>query len=127
MELVNTLKDQNDYPSSSELEKMTNNELFEIANRNASFKKVMVKYILSLNVKPKPVVVIYYEEGKYDIRKLGLSERLKNSLLLGGFAFLTELTEKSKSDMLMLRGLGKNSLEELIMVMDCYGFELVEK
>jgi len=127
MELDESAMEQIHFPSRNELEKMNNDELFEVANRNPSFRNVMVKYILSLNVKPKPVVVIYDEEGKYGIRKLGLSERLKNALLLGNFAYLTDLTVMKKSDLLRLRGLGKTSLEELEAVMDRYGLQFVGK
>lgn len=126
MELVNSLMDQNDYPSSSELEKMTNNELFEIANRNASFKKVMLKYILSLNVKPKPVVVIYDEEGNYDLRKIGLPERLKNVLLQNGFQYLRDLSTIRSKDLFKMKYFGEKSYEELLNVLDAYGFQLAD-
>ncbi len=125
MGLFKTFRDQNHYPSKSELEKMTNYELFELASKSLRYKEVIVKFILTLE--KKPVDVIYNEEDKYDIRKIGLSERLKNALLLGNFAYLTDLTVMRKSDLLRLRGLGITSLEELIKVMDKYGLKLVEK
>jgi DNA-directed RNA polymerase alpha subunit len=125
MALIKTLEDQNHYTYKSELEKMTNYELFELASKSLRYKEVMVKFILTLE--KKPVDVVYNEEDKYDIRKIGLSERLKNALLLGNFAYLTELTVIRKSDLLRLRGLGITSLEELIKVMDNYGLKLVEK
>ena len=125
MGLVKMSKDQNHYPSKSELEKMTNYELFELASKSLSYREVIVKFILTLE--KKPIDVVYNEEDKYDIRKIGLSERLKNALLLGNFAYLTDLTVMRKSDLLRLRGLGITSLEELIKVMDKYGLKLVEK
>jgi DNA-directed RNA polymerase alpha subunit len=125
MEIVKTSHQQNQYPSRSELEKMTNYELFEVASKSLRYKEVIVKFILSLE--KKPIDVVYNEEDKYDIRKIGLSERLKNALLLGNFAYLTDLTVMRKSDLLRLRGLGITTLEELIKVMDHYGLKLVEK
>ena len=125
MEIVKTTFEQIQYPPMSELEKMTNYELFELANLNSNFRKVLVKFISSFEV--KPIDVIYDQEGNYNIRKIGLSERLKNALLLGNFAYLTDLTVMRKSDLLRLRGLGITSLEELIKVMDKYGLKLVEK
>ena len=75
MEIVKTSHQQNQYPSRSELEKMTNYELFEVASKSLRYKEVIVKFILSLE--KKPIDVVYNEEDKYDIRKIGLSEDLK--------------------------------------------------
>lgn len=124
MELSKMSTVQDHYPSRTELENMSNHELFALANKSAMFKEVMVKFILT--PEKKPLEVIYDEEGKYDLRIIGLSERLKNALRLGDFVYLTELTVMKKSDLLKLRGLGKTSLEELAEVMDRYGLQFID-
>ena len=122
----NTLTgDRTQCQSKTELNKKSNDELFALVKNSECFKKVMVQFILTLE--KKPLEVIYDEEYKYDLRIIGLSERLKNALRLGGFIYLTDLTVMKKSDLLRLRGIGKTSLEELEVVMDLYGLQFVEK
>lgn len=125
MELRKMSTVQDRYPSRTELENMSTHELFALANKSAKFKEVLVKFILT--PEKIPLEVIYDEEYKYDLRIIGISERLKNALRLGGFIYLTDLTMMKKSDLLRLRGLGKTSLEELEVVMDRYGLQFVEK
>lgn len=73
------------FPSDSELARMSNYELFEVANRSIKFRKVLLKFISSQEVKQEVPII-----EEYDIRKLGLSERLKNGLLRGNFRHLTD-------------------------------------
>ena len=126
MEIVKTSHQQNQYPSRSELEKMTNYELFEVANRSLSFREVMVKFISRLNVKPKPVVIIYDEEGNYDLRKIGLPERLKNVLLQNDFDYLSDFKHVRSEDLFKMKYFGEKSYEELLHVLDAYGFQLAD-
>ena len=126
MELDESAMEQIHFPSRNEMEKMNNDELFEVANRNPSFRKVMVKYILSLNVKPKPVVVIYDEEGNYDLRKIGLPERLKNVLLQNDFQYLRDLSTVRSEHLFQMKYFGEKSYKELLEVLDAYGFQLAD-
>ena len=126
MEIDKTSHQQNQYPSRSALEKMTNNELFEVANQHASLREVMVKFISRLNVKPKPVVVIYDEEGNYDIRKIGLPERLKNVLLQNDFEYLSDFKHVRSEDLFKMKNFGEKSYEELLHVLDAYSFQLAD-
>ncbi len=126
MEIDKTSHQQNQYPYRSELEKMTNNELFEVANQSISFREVMVKFISRLNVKPKPVVIIYDEEGNYDIRKIGLPERLKNILLQNDFEYLSDFKHVRSEDLFNMKYFGERSYEELLHVLDAYGFQLAD-
>jgi DNA-directed RNA polymerase alpha subunit len=107
------------FPSESELERMSNYELFEVANRSIKFRKVLMKFISSQKVKPAVPII-----EKYDVRELGLSERLKNGLLRGNFRHLTDLTSAKKYDLMRISGFGKKSYNELLEVMDKYGFQL---
>lgn len=116
--------DQIHIPSKNEIEKMTNNELFEVANQHVSFRDVMVKFISRLNVKPKPVVIIYDEEGNYNIRKIGLPERLKNVLLQNDFEYLSDFKHVRSEDLFNMKYFGEKSYEELLHVLDAYGFQL---
>ena len=105
---------------------MTNNELFEVANQSISFREVMVKFISRLNVKPKPVVIIYDEEGNYDLRKIGLPERLKNVLLQNDFDYLSDFKHVRSEDLFKMKYFGEKSYEELLHVLDAYGFQLAD-
>ena len=109
------------FPSESEMATMSNYELFEVANRSIQFRTVLLKFISSQKVKPAVPII-----EKYDVRELGLSERLKNGLLRGNFRYLTELTSAKKYDLMRINGFGKKSFKELLEVMDKYGFKLVD-
>lgn len=124
MEIVKTSFEQIQYPSTSELEKMTNYELFELANLNSNFRKVLVKFISSFEV--KPIVVIYDEEGNYNIRKIGLSERLKNVLLQNDFEYLIDFTHVRSKDLFQMKNFGEKSYNELLNFLDKYGFQLAD-
>lgn len=124
MEIVKTSFEQIQYPPTSELEKMTNYELFELANLNSNFRKVLVKFISSFEV--KPIVVIYDEEGNYNIRKIGLSERLKNVLLQNDFEYLIDFTHVRSKDLFQMKNFGEKSYNELLNFLDKYGFQLAD-
>lgn len=124
MEIVKTSFEQIQYPPTSELEKMTNYELFELANLNSNFRKVLVKFISSFEV--KPIVVIYDEEGNYNIRKIGLSERLKNVLLQNDFEYLIDFTHVRSQDLFQMKNFGEKSYNELLNFLDKYGFQLAD-
>ena len=109
------------FPSVSEMASLSNYELFEVANRSIKFIKVLLKFISSQKVKPAVPII-----EKYDIRELGLSERLKNGLLRGNFRHLTDLTSARKYDLMRMSGFGKKSYKERPEVMDKYGFKLAE-
>jgi DNA-directed RNA polymerase alpha subunit len=109
------------FPSESEMAKMGNYELFEVANRSIKFRKVLLKFISSQKVKPVVPII-----EKYDVRELGLSERLKNGLLRGNFRHLSDLTSAKKYDLMRIGGFGKTSYKELLEVMDKYGFKLAD-
>ena len=109
------------FPSVSEMASLSNYELFEVANRSIKFIKVLLKFISSQKVKPAVPII-----EKYDIRELGLSERLKNGLLRGNFRHLTDLTSARKYDLMRMSGFGKKSYKERLEVMDKYGFKLAE-
>lgn len=126
MELVENAMEKIHIPSKNEMEKMTNNQLFEVANQHASFREVMVKFITRLNVKPKPVVIIYDEEGNYDIRKIGLPERLKNVLLQNDFEYLSDFKHVRSEDLFNMKNFGEKSYEELLNVLNAYGFQLAD-
>ena len=124
MDIVKTSFEQIQYPPTSELEKMTNYELFELANLNSNFRKVLVKFISSFEV--KPIVVIYDEEGNYNIRKIGLSERLKNVLLQNDFEYLIDFTHVRSQDLFQMKNFGEKSYNELLNFLDKYGFQLAD-
>lgn len=124
MEIVKTSFEQIQYPPTSELEKMTNYELFELANLNSNFRKVLVKFISSFEV--KPIVVIYDEEGNYNIRKIGLSERLKNVLLQNDFEYLIDFTHVRSQNLFQMKNFGEKSYNELLNFLDKYGFQLAD-
>lgn len=126
MELVENAMEMIHIPSKNEMEKMTNNQLFEVANQHASFREVMVKFITRLNVKPKPVVIIYDEEGNYDIRKIGLPERLKNVLRQNDFEYLSDFKHVRSEDLFNMKNFGEKSYEELLNVLNAYGFQLAD-
>ena len=116
--------EQNHILSKNEMEKMNNDELFEVANRNPSFRKVMVKFISSFEV--KPVVFIYDEEGKYNVRSIGLPERIKNVLLQNDVEYLSDLTYVRSSDLFQMKNFGEKSYKEILAVLDTYGFQLAD-
>jgi hypothetical protein len=109
------------FPSESEMARMSNYELFQVANRSIKFRKVLMKFISSQKVKPTVPII-----EKYDVRELGLTERLKNGLLRGNFRYLTDLTSAKKYDLMRISGFGKKSYNELLEVMDKYGFQLAD-
>lgn len=109
------------FPSESEMAKMGNYELFEVENRSIKFRKALLKFISSQKVKPVVPII-----EMYDVRELGLSERLKNGLLRGNFRHLSDLTSAKKYDLMRIGGFGKTSYKELLEVMDKYGFQLAD-
>jgi DNA-directed RNA polymerase alpha subunit len=124
MELVESTMEQIHFPSKNEMDKMTNYELFELANLNSSFRKVLIKFISSIEV--KPIVVIYDEEGYYNIRKIGLSERLKNVLLQNDFEYLIDFTHVRSKDLFQMKNFGEKSYNELLNFLDKYGLRLAD-
>ena len=124
MELVETAVEKIHLPSKDEMEKMNNYELFEVANRNPRFRKVIVKFISGLEI--KPVVFIYDEEGKYNVRSIGLPERMKNVLLQNDIEYLSDLTYVRSSDLFQMKNFGEKSYKELLAVLDTYGFQLAD-
>jgi len=52
MELDKNAINYNQYPSKYEMELMSDSELFELANQNKKFRKIMVSFISSLRFKP---------------------------------------------------------------------------
>ena len=109
-------------PTEFELQRMNNFELFIVANRSAKLREELVKFILSQKVKP-----IVSPIEAHNVREIGLPERLKNALLYADFLYLTDLTVVKKSDVLMLRGIGKKSYDDLMLFMDKYGLKLVQE
>lgn len=124
MELVESTMEQIQFPPKNEMDKMTNYELFELANLNSSFRKVLIKFISSIEV--KPIVVIYDEEGYYNIRKIGLSERLKNVLLQNDFEYLIDFTHVRSKDLFQMKNFGEKSYNELLNFLDKYGLRLAD-
>jgi DNA-directed RNA polymerase alpha subunit len=122
MELDKTAINYNQYPSKYEMELMSDSELFELANQNKKFRKIMVSFISSFRF--KPVVYIYDKDGKYNIREIGLSERLKNVLLQNGYYYLSDLHLESSNNLLEMKNFGMKSLEELELFMNEYDFQL---
>jgi len=112
------------FPSRNEMEKMNNDELFEVANQHESFRKVMVKFISGLEI--KPVVFIYDEEGTYNVRNIGLPERMKNVLLQNNIEYLSDLTNVRSSDLFQMKNFGEKSHKEILAVLDTYGFQLAD-
>ena len=110
--------------SKNDLEKMNNYELFEMANQSERFRKVMLKFISSLEVKSPPF--IFDVEGKYDVRKLGLQIRLKNVLLQNDIQYLSDLTYVRSKDLFKMKNFGKKSYQELLSVLHAYGFQLAD-
>jgi DNA-directed RNA polymerase alpha subunit len=122
MELDKTAINYNQYPSKYEMELMSDSELFELANQNKKFRKIMVSFISSFRF--KPIVYIYDKDGKYNIREIGLSERLKNVLLQNGYYYLSDLHLVSSNNLLEMKNFGVKSLEELELFMNKYDFQL---
>mgnify|MGYP003452466763 FL=1 len=58
------------------------------------------------------------------IEELDLSVRSYNCLKRAGINTVEELTEKTESDMMKVRNLGKKSLEEVIQKLEELGFSL---
>jgi DNA-directed RNA polymerase alpha subunit len=124
MHLVENAMKQIHSSSKNDLEKMNNYELFEMANQSERFRKVMLKFISSLEVKSPPF--IFDVEGKYDVRKLGLQIRLKNVLLQNDIQYLSDLTYVRSKDLFKMKNFGKKSYQELLSVLDAYGFQLAD-
>lgn len=124
MELAENEIEQVHFPSKDDMLKMNNNELFELANQHASFRQVMEQFISSLEVKP----VVYYpdEEGVYDVRRIGLPIRLMNVLLQNDFQYLSDLTFVRSKDLFKMKNFGKKSYNDLIVVLNTYGFRLAD-
>jgi hypothetical protein len=89
MDLDRKANEYNHYPSKYEMEYMSDYELFELASQNKKFRKMMVSFISSFRF--KPIVFIYDKDGKYNVREIGLSERLKNVLLQNGYHYLSDI------------------------------------
>jgi DNA-directed RNA polymerase alpha subunit len=112
-------------PSMDAMKKMSNYELFEIASRYESFRKLMMKFISSFEMKAVPLYS-YDPEGKYNVRNLGLNIRLKNVLLQNDFEYLSDLSYVTKADLFRMKNFGTKSYEELIEVMDFYAIKLAD-
>jgi len=111
-------------PSKDEMRLMNNYELFEIANQYEGFRRVMMSFISSFEV--KPIVFIPDEEGKYNVRKIGLPERIKNILLQNDFEYLSDLTFVNSEDLLRMKNFGNKSYKMLLDILDIYGFQLAD-
>jgi DNA-directed RNA polymerase alpha subunit len=109
------------FPNKRELEEMTNEELFYIANRSPQFKKVMIELILSTSTVEETSKI------RFDVLNVGLSERLKNILLQNDFHYLSDLTFIRKSDLLLFKNMGKMLSNELNDVMDQYGLKFADE
>jgi DNA-directed RNA polymerase alpha subunit len=122
MDLDKKANEYNHYPSKYEMEYMSDYELFKLASQNKKFRKMMVSFISSFEF--KPIVFIYDEDGKYNVRKIGLSERLKNVLLQNGYHYLSDINLVSSSKLLQMNNFGVKSFAELELFMNKYGFQL---
>ncbi|MEN9303081.1 MAG: Bacterial polymerase, alpha chain terminal domain [Bacteroidota bacterium] len=111
-------------PSKDEMKLMNNYELFNIANQYEGFRRVMISFISSFEV--KPIVFIPDVEGKYNVRKIGLPERIKNILLQNDFEYLSDLTFVNSEDLLKMKNFGSKSYKMLLDILDIYGFELAD-
>lgn len=119
MRISDTLLECINIPSKTSLERMSDKDLFELANLNRKFKQVMIKFILSEDFKPDIPM-----ENKFYIRKMGLPERIKNSLLQNEFEYLDELSFVSPKELLQMKGMGKKGLSDLIKILDDLGVQL---
>lgn len=63
-------------------------------------------------------------EEKILVSEVNMSTRLTNSLLNSGIATLNEIDGRSRDDVLNFRGMGKKSFEELIDILNDFGFSL---
>jgi DNA-directed RNA polymerase alpha subunit len=112
------------FPSVSEMASMSNYELFEIANQNEQFRKVLVDFIKGLRVKPiDPQLLL---DGKFEIKSLGLNVRLQNVLLQNDFEYLSDLSVVRSKDLFLMKNFGKKSYMELLDIMELYGFHLAD-
>lgn len=112
------------FPSVSEMASMSNYELFEIANQNEQFRKVLVDFIKGLRVKPiDPQLLV---DGKFEIKSLGLNVRLQNVLLQNDFEYLSDLSMVRSKDLSLMKNFGKKSYMELLDIMELYGFQLAD-
>jgi hypothetical protein len=111
-------------PSKDEMKLMNNYELFKIANQYEGFRRVMISFISSFEV--KPIVFIPDVEGKYNVRKIGLPERIKNILLQNDFEYLSDLTFVNSEDLLKMKNFGSKSYKMLLDILDIYGFQLAD-
>lgn len=60
------------------------------------------------------------------VEEMDLSIRSFNCLMRGGICTLEELSQKTENDLMKIRNLGKNSLDEIICKMKSYGYYLNE-
>jgi DNA-directed RNA polymerase alpha subunit len=125
MELIENDVNIGQFPSMSEMASMSNYELFEIANQNERFRKVMVDFIKGLRV--KPIVPEFLVDGKFEIKSLGLNVRLQNVLLQNDFEYLSDLSVVRSKDLFLMKNFGKKSYMELLEIMELYGFQLADK
>lgn len=125
MELIENDVNIGQFPSMSEMASMSNYELFEIANQNERFRKVMVDFIKGLRV--KPIVPKFLVDGKFEIKSLGLNVRLQNVLLQNDFEYLSDLSVVRSKDLFLMKNFGKKSYMELLEIMELYGFQLADK
>lgn len=125
MELIKKDVNIGQFPSTSEMARMSNYELFEIANQNERFRKVMVDFIKGLRV--KPIVPKFLVDGKFEIKSLGLNVRLQNVLLQNDFEYLSDLSVVRSKDLFLMKNFGKKSYMELLEIMELYGFQLADK
>jgi DNA-directed RNA polymerase alpha subunit len=119
MRLTDMLLENINIPSKTSLGRMSDKDLFELANLNRKFKQVMIKFILSEDFKPDIPM-----ENKFYIRKMGLPERIKNSLLQNEFEYLDELSFVSPKELLQMKGMGKKGLSDLIKILDNLDIQL---
>lgn len=119
MRISDTLLECINIPSKTVLDRMSDKELFELANLNKKFKQVMIKFILSEDFKPD-----IPKDNKLYIRKMGLPERIKNSLLQNEFEYINELSFVSPKELLQMKGMGKKGLSDLIKILDDLDIQL---
>lgn len=121
MELIDKGINIVQFPTVSEMANMSNYELFESANRSINLRDMLVKFIRSQEVKPTVRII-----DNYDVRVIGITERLKNGLLRGDFQYLTDLTNVKKADLMKIKGFGITSYNELLEVMDRCDLKLAD-
>lgn len=112
MELIENSVNIGQFPSVSEMVRMSNHELFEIANKHERFRKVLVDFIKGLRV--KPVVPQHLVNGKFEVKSLGLNVRLQNVLLQNDFEYLSDLTVVRSKDLFFNEKFRKEELHGII-------------